>query len=68
MYQGHRQEMIDLQAPAKDLLKSFYLRTKYKPEAIVFYRDGVADGQFQAVLDKELFELRAVSCLFQGIL
>lgn len=57
--------MVDLQAPAKELLIRFYQRTKYKPEAIIFYRDGVADGQFQAVLDKELTELRAVSLILQ---
>ena len=38
-------------AQVKELLMEFYRGTKgKKPEALVFYRDGVSEGQFQQVL------------------
>lgn len=37
------------------IFKNFFIREKKKkPERIVVYRDGVSDGQFNAVLDKEM--------------
>ena len=33
----------------KALLIDFYRMTRVKPQRIVFYRDGVSDGQFEAV-------------------
>ncbi|KAL3183025.1 hypothetical protein MRX96_006815 [Rhipicephalus microplus] len=42
-----RVEIIsDLKDMLKDLLKAFYRATKHKVERIVFYRDGVSEGQF----------------------
>ncbi|KAK2421619.1 protein argonaute [Trifolium repens] len=69
--QAHRQELIqDLfkqwQDPArgtltggmiKELLISFRRATGQKPQRIIFYRDGVSEGQFYQVL---LFELDAI--------
>nr|QDM36924.1 argonaute 1b [Nicotiana benthamiana] len=69
--QAHRQELIqDLyttrQDPVKgtvaggmikDLLISFRRATGQKPQRIIFYRDGVSEGQFYQVL---LFELDAI--------
>lgn len=69
--QAHRQELIqDLyktwQDPARgavsggmirDLLISFRKATGQKPQRIIFYRDGVSEGQFYQVL---LFELDAI--------
>ncbi|KAL3613183.1 Protein argonaute 10 [Castilleja foliolosa] len=69
--QGHRQELIqDLyktwQDPVsgtmsggmvRDLLVSFQKATGQKPQRIIFYRDGVSDGQLYQVL---LFELDAI--------
>ncbi|CAA0806620.1 Protein argonaute 10 [Striga hermonthica] len=69
--QAHRQELIqDLyktwQDPIRgtvsggmirDLLVSFRKATGQKPQRIIFYRDGVSEGQFYQVL---LFELDAV--------
>ncbi|KAJ8559744.1 hypothetical protein K7X08_003802 [Anisodus acutangulus] len=69
--QAHRQELIqDLyktwQDPArgtvtggmiKELLISFHRATRQKPQRIIFYRDGVSEGQFYQVL---LFELDAI--------
>ncbi|KAI4326460.1 hypothetical protein MLD38_031773 [Melastoma candidum] len=69
--QAHRQELIqDLfttcQDPVtgtvtggmvKELLISFWRATGRKPERIIFYRDGVSEGQFYQVL---LFEVDAI--------
>ena len=30
-------------------LKLFYITTGFKPQAILFFRDGVSEGQFDAV-------------------
>ncbi|KAL4574638.1 hypothetical protein LXL04_021474 [Taraxacum kok-saghyz] len=69
--QAHRQELIqdlykEWQDPQrgkmsggmiKELLISFRRATGQKPERIIFYRDGVSEGQFYQVL---LFELDAI--------
>ncbi|KAF7823308.1 protein argonaute 5-like isoform X1 [Senna tora] len=69
--QAHRQEIIqDLykstQDPQKgivhggiirELLVAFYKSTKCKPARIIFYRDGVSEGQFSQVL---LYEMEAI--------
>ncbi|KAK6161445.1 hypothetical protein DH2020_004826 [Rehmannia glutinosa] len=62
--QAHRQELIqDLYKTwhdpvhVQDLLVSFRKATGQKPQRIIFYRDGVSEGQFYQVL---LFELDAI--------
>jgi eukaryotic translation initiation factor 2C len=53
--QEHRQEIIqDLFNPTDggmivDLLRTFYINTGVKPLRIIFYRDGVSEGQFLQV-------------------
>ena len=48
--QQHRQEIIqELASMVKELLIQFYKSTRFKPERIIFYRDGVSEGQFQSV-------------------
>ncbi|GFR77219.1 argonaute-like protein, partial [Elysia marginata] len=57
--QEHRQEIIrDLATMVKDLLLQFYHSTRFKPARIVFYRDGVSEGQFGTVLAHELRAVR----------
>ncbi|CAG0893618.1 unnamed protein product [Darwinula stevensoni] len=57
--QQHRQEIIqELAAMVRDLLVQFYRSTRFKPNRIVFYRDGVSEGQFQTVLQHELTAIR----------
>ncbi|KAK2165838.1 hypothetical protein LSH36_45g16093 [Paralvinella palmiformis] len=57
--QSHRQEIInDLSVMVKDLLVQFYRSTRFKPTRIIFYRDGVSEGQFQQVV--LVHELRAI--------
>ena len=56
---GGAQEIIDdLAVMVKKLLFDFYKETKgRKPKRIIFYRDGVSEGQFDQVL---VHEVRAV--------
>ncbi|CAK9293816.1 unnamed protein product [Gordionus sp. m RMFG-2023] len=57
--QTHRQEIItDLSKMVKELLIQFYRSTRFKPTRIIFYRDGVSEGQFNQVLQHELRALR----------
>ncbi|CAA7399444.1 unnamed protein product [Spirodela intermedia] len=66
--QTRRQEMIkDLFIPPqgdrpvggmiRDHLLAFYQKSRRKPERIIFYRDGVSEGQFNEVL---LYEMDAI--------
>lgn len=66
--QTSRQEMIaDLQSMSKYVLEMYMkYRTKVEkkagngaPSRIIFYRDGVSEGQFKQVLEQEVIALRA---------
>ncbi|CAB4425198.1 unnamed protein product [Rhizophagus irregularis] len=55
-----RQEVIsDLAEIVKELLKTFYQTCERKPERILFYRDGVSEGQFSIVLNDEVKAIKA---------
>lgn len=57
--QQHRQEIIqELSHMVRELLVQFYKSTRFKPNRIIMYRDGVSEGQFQPVLQHELTALR----------
>lgn len=48
--QSHRQELIsELASMVREMLIQFYQSTRFKPHRIIFYRDGVSEGQFQQV-------------------
>ncbi|KAF0685528.1 Aste57867_22603 [Aphanomyces stellatus] len=66
--QGHRVEQIeDLESMAVEMLKAFFRETKRKPAQILFYRDGVSEGQYQMVLNYEVTALhRACAKLEPG--
>jgi len=66
--QGHRVEQIeDLQGMAVEMLKQFYRATGgSKPERIIFFRDGVSEGQFQMVLDFEIAALRRACAMLDA--
>ncbi|CAB4437396.1 unnamed protein product [Rhizophagus irregularis] len=58
--QARRYEIIaDLANMVKELLKIFYQTCGRKPERILFYRDGVSEGQFNSVLQIEINAVRA---------
>ncbi|VDK38029.1 unnamed protein product [Taenia asiatica] len=57
--QSHRQEIIqDLYPMVRSLLLQFYQSTRFKPARIIYYRDGVSEGQFSNVLNHELRAIR----------
>ncbi|XP_066906251.1 protein argonaute-2 isoform X1 [Halyomorpha halys] len=58
--QPPREEVIrDLESIMKEQLIMFYKNTnRQKPNAILFYRDGVSEGQFKTILDQELMAIR----------
>ncbi|KAK5809212.1 Piwi domain-containing protein [Linnemannia elongata] len=66
--QTARTEMIaDLRGMAVELLRSFYQTCGQKPKKIIFYRDGVSEGQFAEVLKSEVASLKAAcASLEQG--
>ena len=48
--QNQRQEIIsELASMVRDMLIQFYQSTRFKPHRIIFYRDGVSEGQFLQV-------------------
>ncbi|XP_077490052.1 protein argonaute-2-like [Amblyomma americanum] len=58
-----RVEIIeDLKEMIKELLKAYYVETRNKPLRIIFFRDGVSEGQFDIVQDQELSAIRK-ACL-----
>lgn len=54
--------ILEMKDMVKELLIEFYRATKIKPKRIIFYRDGVSEGQFDQVL---IHEVKAVqqACL-----
>ncbi|KAK3831847.1 MAG: Piwi domain-containing protein [Linnemannia elongata] len=66
--QAARTEMIaDLRGMAVELLRCFYQRCGQKPMKIIFYRDGVSEGQFAELLSREVASLKAAcASLEQG--
>lgn len=56
---GRYEIIADLANMVKDLLKTFYQTCGRKPERILFYRDGVSEGQFRHVLQSEINAVRA---------
>eukprot|EP01029_Cantina_marsupialis_P011809 TRINITY_DN262_c0_g1_i1.p1 TRINITY_DN262_c0_g1~~TRINITY_DN262_c0_g1_i1.p1 ORF type:complete len:990 (+),score=330.83 TRINITY_DN262_c0_g1_i1:54-3023(+) len=58
--QASRQEMIaDMKAMCIELFKAFRKNTKQIPQRILFYRDGVAENQFDEVVNYEVSQLKA---------
>ncbi|KAG0048957.1 Eukaryotic translation initiation factor 2C [Gryganskiella cystojenkinii] len=57
--QDARTETIaDLGGMVTELLKTFYQTCGQKPARILFYRDGVSEGQFAAILASEVASVR----------
>ncbi|TVU03971.1 hypothetical protein EJB05_50467 [Eragrostis curvula] len=55
--QGHRVEIINgLEDIVKELLLPFQ-KENGKPQQLIFYRDGVSEGQFKQVLEQEIPEI-----------
>ncbi|KAL6063565.1 Piwi-like protein 1 [Balamuthia mandrillaris] len=57
-FQAKGQEIIPGLKPLfKDALKAFYTANKTLPHRIIVFRDGVGDGQLNAVVEKEVPQL-----------
>ena len=57
--QPSKQETIsNLDGMCASLLRQFYRAVQKKPERVIFFRDGVSEGQFQTVIQEELPLLR----------
>ncbi len=50
----------------QELLQEFYRNTKKRPERIIVYRDGVSEGQFDAVVREELPQVGSCLTLLQN--
>lgn len=58
--QNPREEIIvDLQVMAIELIKKYFKQTRNKPQRIVFYRDGVSEGQYAEVCRREIAALKS---------
>ena len=51
----------------QDLLKTFRKRNNTWPEHLIIYRDGVSEGQFSDLLQKELSQIHEAIALVGGI-
>lgn len=61
--QKHRQEVIaQLKDMARELLLDFYRESRHKPTRIIFFRDGVSEGQFEQIRFKEVAAIQQ-ACL-----
>ncbi|EPZ31159.1 Argonaute/Dicer protein, PAZ domain-containing protein [Rozella allomycis CSF55] len=57
--QGSRVEIIDtLKDMAKNIIMQFRAKNRILPRRIIFYRDGVSEGQFNAVRSSEISALK----------
>ena len=52
------EQIEQMEKITRSLLLKFYQKTRKKPEQIIYYRDGVSEGQFRAVLNHELSSIR----------
>ena len=58
--QDSRQELIvEIKQMFKEHVETFQKLNKIRPQRILFYRDGVSEGQFQQVLEFELAQIKA---------
>ncbi|KAG5516052.1 hypothetical protein RHGRI_036935 [Rhododendron griersonianum] len=57
--QYHRKEKIlNFGTMVLELIQTYELMNKVKPQRIVVFRDGVSEGQFEMVLNEELLDLK----------
>ena len=52
------EEIVQMENFAYSLLQKFFKVTQRRPEQIIYYRDGVSEGQFADVLHHELSAIR----------
>ncbi|CAD6213820.1 unnamed protein product [Miscanthus lutarioriparius] len=52
--QGHTEEISGLEDIVKELLHAFANESNKKLQQLIFYRDGISEGRFKQVLEKEI--------------
>ncbi|XP_067643547.1 protein argonaute-2 isoform X2 [Eurosta solidaginis] len=60
LQESTKEEIVDMQSICRHHLKVYFQRQNCYPKSIIYYRDGVSDGQFQKVEILELGAIRAV--------
>ncbi|KAG9439496.1 hypothetical protein H6P81_019661 [Aristolochia fimbriata] len=61
--QKHRTERIlDLGIMCSELIETYAMVNKVKPEKIILFRDGVSESQFDMVLNEELTDIKSAIC------
>ncbi|SPP87304.1 blast:Protein argonaute-2 [Drosophila guanche] len=56
------EDIEDMESITLEHLRVYYQYRKCYPEHIVYYRDGVSDGQFPKIKDEELRGIKAACC------
>lgn len=57
----HLGQILDLETIAYTLIRNFGTRTGRKPERLLFYRDGVSEGQFDEICRVEIAAIKRTS-------
>lgn len=72
LQESTKEEIVDMQGIFRHHLRVYFQKQNCYPKYIMYYRDGVSDGQFQKVEILELGAIRAVckevSIIFRSIL
>lgn len=63
---SRRESIEDMEGMTTELLQNFFKRRGFYPSRILFYRDGVSEGQFQMVKDTEITKLEEVANQMSG--
>lgn len=67
MVQKHRREaVVYLTDAIQRRVEAFYTHTQRKPERILVFRDGVAEGQFEEVMTEEVKNIRKACATLGG--
>ena len=56
------EQILDMKDIFKKLLRKFRNVSRVEPKRIIFYRDGVSEGQFEMVLNKEITAMQRACC------
>ena len=52
------QEIVELGPITREMLENFNAKNKFYPDYLLVYRDGVSEGQFNEVAEREILSMR----------